>query len=229
MLARFWKRNSSTFMINSNRKTSSIILWKDDSSLIPARAHCCRFQSVLLRYSTGECAPAGLLAFVWFCWNRVNGRRGMVRRRSEWVSKLSSVNMFCFDSRVCTVIKWCSSEADVNIRLSDWNPECVSTTQSVAGWCNGVASLDKNIANEASELWNVSYFRIKATPRNFHGSFILNNSKLSTDFYATNRLLLLTTRKTEKWMPASTVMGGLCFHKMVYNALVICFKSFYRS
>jgi len=83
--------------------------------------------------------------------------------------------------------------------------------------------------NEAFELWNVSYFRIKATPRNFHGSFILNNSKLSTEFYATNRLLSLTTRKTEKWTPASTVMGGLCFHKMVYSALGICFKSFYRS
>ena len=134
--------------------------------------------------------------------------------------------MFCCDSRVCTVIKWCSSEADMNICLPDQNAVCISTTRLVTGWSNGVASLDQNIVNEAFELWNVSYFLIKATPRNFHGSIILNNSKLSTDFYATNRLLLLTTRKTEKWMPASTVMGGLCFHKMVYSALVICFKSF---
>jgi len=86
-----------------------------------------------------------------------------------------------------------------------------------------------DLALISMSFWNVSYHRIKATPRNFHGSFILNNSKLSTYFYATNRLLLLTTRKTEKRMPASTVMGGLCFHKMVYSAFVICFKSFYRS
>jgi len=72
-----------------------------------------------LWYSTGESAPAGILVFVRFCWNRINGQRGMVRRRAEWVSKLSSVNMFCFDSMVCTVIKWCSSEADVNICLLD--------------------------------------------------------------------------------------------------------------
>jgi len=39
---------------------------------------------------------------------------------------------------------------------------------------------------------------MKETPRKFHGSFILNNSKLSTNFYATNRLLLLTNRETEK-------------------------------
>jgi len=32
------------------------------------------------------------------------------------------------------------------------NLECVSTTQSVADWSNGVASLDQNIANEAFEL-----------------------------------------------------------------------------
>jgi len=45
---------------------------------------------------------------------------GYGMRRAEWVSSLSSVDMFCCDSsRVCTVIKWCSSEADVNICLSD--------------------------------------------------------------------------------------------------------------
>jgi len=32
---------------------------------------------------------------------------------------LSSVNMFCFDSRACTIIKWCPSETNVNICLSD--------------------------------------------------------------------------------------------------------------
>jgi len=33
--------------------------------------------------------------------------------------------------------------------------------------------LDQNIARAAFELWNVSYFRTKATWRKFHGSFIL--------------------------------------------------------
>ena len=84
--------------------------------LLPARVCCYRFQLVLLWYSTGESAPDGILVFVWFGWNRINGQR---RRRAEWVSKLSSVNMFCFDSRVCKVSKWCSSEAAVNICLSD--------------------------------------------------------------------------------------------------------------
>jgi len=49
----------------------------------------------------------------------INGQGGMACRRAEWVSKLSSADMFCCESRVCTVIKWCSSEADVNICLSD--------------------------------------------------------------------------------------------------------------
>jgi len=101
----------------------------------------------------------------------------MVCRRAEWVSKLLSVGMFCCDSRVCTVIKWCSSEADVNICLSDENPVCISTTRSVTGWSNGMASLDQSIAHVAFELWNDLYFRIKVTPRNFRGSFILNNWK----------------------------------------------------
>jgi len=87
--------------------------------LVPARAHCYRFQLVLLWYSTGETAPDGILVFVWFCWNRIRGQRGMVRRRAEWVSKLSSVNVFCFDSRACMISKWCSSEADVNVCFSD--------------------------------------------------------------------------------------------------------------
>jgi len=33
LLLRFWKTNSSTFLFNSNRKTSNIRPWKDDSSL----------------------------------------------------------------------------------------------------------------------------------------------------------------------------------------------------
>jgi len=57
----------------------------------------------------------------------------------------------------------------------------LSTTPSVTGWSNGVASLDQNIAHVAFELWNVSTFRIKVTTRNFHGSFVLNNWKLSNN------------------------------------------------
>ena len=38
---------------------------------------------------------------------------------SEWVSRLSSVNMFCFDTSIHTDINWCSNEANVNICLSD--------------------------------------------------------------------------------------------------------------
>jgi len=38
---------------------------------------------------------------------------------------------------------------------------------------------------------------MKATPRIFQGSFILNNENLSTNLYATGRLLSLKTFKTE--------------------------------
>jgi len=43
----------------------------------------------------------------------------MLRKRTEWVSRLSSVNMFCFDTSIRMVINWCSIEASVNICLSD--------------------------------------------------------------------------------------------------------------
>jgi len=43
----------------------------------------------------------------------------MLRKTTEWVSRLSSVNMFCFDTRIHTVINWCLNEASVNICLSD--------------------------------------------------------------------------------------------------------------
>jgi len=65
----------------------------------------------------------------------------------------------------------------------DWIYLCISTTQWVTGWSNGVASLDQSIAHVAFELWNDLYFRIKATPQNFRGSFILNNWKLSNNLW----------------------------------------------
>jgi len=40
----------------------------------------------------------------------------------------------------------------VNICLSNQNPVCISTTQGVTGWSNGVAGLDQNIARVAFEL-----------------------------------------------------------------------------
>jgi len=43
----------------------------------------------------------------------------MLRKRTEWVSRLSPVNMFCFDTSIHTVSNWCSNEASVNICLSD--------------------------------------------------------------------------------------------------------------
>ena len=116
LLLRVWKRNSNTFLMNSNWIASNTRLWKDDLSLT------CK--STLLPVSTrlatifiGESAPARILVFVWFCWNRINGQRGMVRRIAEWFNKLSSMDMFCYDSRVCTFVEWCSSEADYNICL----------------------------------------------------------------------------------------------------------------
>ena len=121
----------------------------------------------------------------------------MVRRREEWVSKLSSVDMYCCDSKV---IKWCSSEADMNICLSGENPVCISTTPSVTGWSNGVASLEQSITHVAFELWNDLYFRIKPTPRIFE-SFVVRLfwtiENFPITFNAKGPLLLLTTRKAE--------------------------------
>jgi len=87
--------------------------------LLPGRVRCYRFQLVLLRYSLEKAHLLEYLFLFGFVKNRINGQRCMVRTRAEWVSKLSSVDMFCCDSRVCMVIKWCSSEVDVNICLSD--------------------------------------------------------------------------------------------------------------
>jgi len=115
----------------------------------------------------------------------------MVCRRAEWVSKLSSVDMFCCDSMVSTVIKWCSSEADVNICLPDKNLVCISTTQWITGWSNVVASLDQNIAHVAFELWNDLHFGTKATPRNFRGSFVLNNWKLSNNLWCHGSVVVI--------------------------------------
>ena len=94
----------------------------------------------------------------------------------------------------------------------------------MTGWSNGVASLDRSIALVAFELWNLSNYCIKATPRKFRGSFILNNRKLSTNFYVASRLLPLAKHK---WMLAATAMGGLCFHRMMHSALAICLISFF--
>jgi len=43
----------------------------------------------------------------------------MLRKRTEWFSRLSSVTMFCFDTCIHRVINWCSIEASMNICLSD--------------------------------------------------------------------------------------------------------------
>jgi len=153
--------------------------------LLPARVYCYRFRLVLLWYSTGESVPDGMLVFVRFCWSRINGQRGMVRRRAEWVSKSSYVNMFCFDGRVCTVSKWCSSEAAVNICLSDWNRRCISTTQSVTGWSNDVASFGSKY--RACSIWTLKCFGLSCQSnvtklswfvyfekmKTFHGSVVL--------------------------------------------------------
>jgi len=56
----------------------------------------------------------------------------------------------------------------------------------------GVASLDRSIAHVAFGLWNILYFRIKATPRYFRGSFILNKWKIPV-----GQLLLLKSCKRE--------------------------------
>jgi len=61
--------------------------------LLPARARCYRFQFVLLQYCTGESVPAGILVFVWFCWNRINGRRGMVRRTLRFARSSNGVQV----------------------------------------------------------------------------------------------------------------------------------------
>jgi len=47
-----------------------------------------------------------------------NVQARMLRKRTECVSRLSSVNMFCFDTNIYMVINWCSNEASVNICLS---------------------------------------------------------------------------------------------------------------
>jgi len=43
----------------------------------------------------------------------------MLRKRTECVSGLWSVNMFCFDTSIHMVIKWCWSEARPNVCLLD--------------------------------------------------------------------------------------------------------------
>ena len=84
-LLRFWKRNSSTFLINSNWITSNIRPWKDDSSLT-CKSTLLSVSTRLVTIFTRESAPAETLAFVWFCLNRINGQRGMVRRGCHlWV------------------------------------------------------------------------------------------------------------------------------------------------
>ena len=172
LLLRFWKRNSSTFLINSNWKVSNIRPWKNDSSLTckstllsastrlatvaigyPERhlrshatitllllvratytyrdvlhAHPVRDESHNQRNTTGEVATLRIHWRKRTCWSTCfclvllkHDKRsgGVVCSRAECVSKLSSVDVFCCDSRVCTVIKWCSSEADLNICLQD--------------------------------------------------------------------------------------------------------------
>jgi len=67
----------------------------------------------------------------------------MLRKRTVWLSILSSVNTFCFDISIHTVIKLCSNEASVNVCLSDEKPEVIGTFHMAISsrLCNGVASV----------------------------------------------------------------------------------------
>jgi len=60
LLLRFWKRNSSRFLINSSWIANNTKPWKDNSSLA-CKSTCCRFQLVLLRHSLEESHLLGYL------------------------------------------------------------------------------------------------------------------------------------------------------------------------
>jgi len=141
---RFWSTRTEKQATSDRERTIS---------LLPVRAHCCRFQLVLLRYSTGETAPDGILVFVWFCWNRISGQR-VVRRRAEWISKLSSVNVFCFDSRACCLrydSSRCSSDVCTLGQLRE--------REIVTGEIKLLIRLLMRYMHLAFELCNGCYFR----------------------------------------------------------------------
>jgi len=112
-------------------------------------------------------------------------------------------------------------------QLKTFQYPCISTTQSVTGWSNGVASLDQNIAHVAFELWNVSYCRIKARPRDFHGSFCFVQLKTFQYPLIPRVGCCYWQLAKQKWTLAATVLGGWCFRKMMHSPLAICLLSFY--
>ena len=92
----------------------------------------------------------------------------MVRRRTEWVSKLSSVDMFYCDSRVCTVIKFfliglkprLYFHHAVSYRLKQWCGQFGSKYRSCSIWTLKRFKLSYK-SNAAKLSWLVYFEQLK--------------------------------------------------------------------
>ena len=158
LLLRFWKTNSSTFLINSNRRTSNIRPWKDNSSLTR--------KSVLLSVSTR-------LVMILHQWKRTwwNACFCLVLlkqdKRSEGYGTQKSRNelagchlWICVD----LIVGFARSATDVQVRRP-WIFACQIKTRDAYPPHNQLQVeammwlvLDQNIARVAFELWNFRTF-----------------------------------------------------------------------